>query len=86
MYDLLDIYPIPNGPIITPLMSSLTQNTQSNTTANTNSNSDLISNDKGKLAAEKTSLIDKNSNSTTPLFLLTFEIYNINVHNYMVYS
>ena len=80
------MYPIPNGPIITPLMSSLTQNTQSNTTANTNSNSDLISNDKVKWTVDKTSLIGKNSKSTTPHFLLTFEIYKINEHNYMVDS
>ena len=86
MYDLLKIYPMPNRPIRTPSMSLPTQNTQGNAAANTNSNSDLISNDKGKLAVDKTSLIGKNSKSTTPPFLLTFEIYNINVHNCMVDS
>ena len=79
------MYPIPNGRIITPTMSSLTQNTQGSATANTNYNSDLISHDKGKLTADKTSLIGKNSKSTTAPFLLTFEIYNINVQICMVY-
>ena len=37
-----------------------TQNNQGNETANTNSNSGLISNDKGKLTIDKTSLIGKN--------------------------
>ena len=33
----------PNGPIINPTMSSLTQTTRGITAANSNSNSDLIS-------------------------------------------
>ena len=78
MYDLLQIYPMPNCNIITPSMISLTQSTQGNATSITNSNSDLISKDKGKLVADKTSLISKNSKSTPPPFLLTFEIYNRN--------
>ena len=77
---------MPNGPIITPSMSLITQNTQGNPAANNNSNSDLISKDKEKLVADKTSLVGKNSKSTTPPFLLTFEIYNRNVHNCMVDS
>ena len=81
MYGLLQIYPMPNGPIITPSMSLPTQNTQGNAAANTNSNSDLISNDKCKLTVDNNSLIGKTSKSTTPTFLLTFEIYNRNVHN-----
>ena len=85
MYDVLYIYPMPNGLIITPSMSLPTQNTQGNAIANTNSNSDSIYNDKGKLAVDKTSLIGKNSNSTIP-FLLIFKIYNRNVHNCMVDS
>ena len=52
-------------------MISLDQSTQGNTVANSNSNGHLIANNKGKLAADKTSLIGKNSKSTTP-FLLTF--------------
>ena len=86
MYNLLQIFPMSNGPIITPTMSSDTQNTQNNVAANTNSNSDLISSDKGKSTADKTSLIGKNSKSTTAPFLLTFEIYNRNVHNCTVDS
>ena len=46
----------------------------------------IIFKDKGKLVVDKTSLIGKNSKSTTPPFLLTFEIYNINIHNCMVDS
>ena len=67
-YDLLHIYHMPNGPIITPSMSLPTQNTQSNVATNTNYNSYLISNYKGKSAAGKTSLIGKNSKSTSPPF------------------
>ena len=86
MYDLLHICPMPNGPIITISMSLITQNTQGNPAANNNSNIDLISNNKGKSTADKSSVIGKNSKSITRPFLLTFEIYNRNVHNYMVYS
>ena len=66
MYDLLQIFPMLGGPIITLTMSSITQNTQNNAAANTNSNSDLISNDKGKSTVDKTSLIGKNSSTTPP--------------------
>ena len=80
------MYLMPNGPILNTTMSSLTQTTWGITAANSNSNSDLISKYKGKLVADKTSLIGKNSKSTTPPFPLSFEIYNINVHNYMADS
>ena len=86
MYDILQIDPMSNGPIRSPSMSLTIQNTQVNAVVNTNSNSYLISNDKGKLATDKTSLVGKDSKSTTPPFLLTFEIYNRNVHNCMVGS
>ena len=46
MYDLLQMYLMPNGPILNTTMSSLTQNTRGITSANSNSNSDLISKDK----------------------------------------
>ena len=65
---------MPGGPIITPTMRLVTQNSQNNVVANNNSNSDLISNDKGKSIADKALLIGKSSTSTTPPFLLTFEI------------
>ena len=77
---------MPNGPIITNAMSSVIPNNQNNVPANNNSNNDSIPNGKGKAIAYKTSLIGKNSNSTTPLFLLTFDIFNRNIHNCMVDS
>ena len=76
MYDLLQIYSMPNGPIITLAMSSVIPNNQNNAAANNNSNNDSIPTGKGKAIANKTSLIGKNSKSTTPPFLLTFEIFN----------
>ena len=49
MYDLLQNFPIPSGPIVTPTMSLVTQNRQNNATttnnSNTSSNNELISND-----------------------------------------
>ena len=47
MYDLLQIYPMPNSPIINPTMSSIIPNVKQNIAAN-NSNSDLTLTDKGK--------------------------------------
>ena len=85
MYDLLQIYPMPNSPIINISMSSIIPNAKQNIAAN-NSNSDLTLIDKGKSAADKDSLIGKNSKSTTPSFLLTFDIFNRNVHNCVVDS
>ena len=85
MYDLLQIYPMPNSPIINPATSSIIPNAKQSVAAN-NSNNDLTSTDKGKSLAKKSSLIGKNSKSTTPSFLLTFEIFNRNVHNCMVDS
>ena len=73
MYDLLQIYPMPNSPIINPAMSSIIPNAKQNLAAN-NSNNDLTPTDKGKSVADKASLIGKNSKSTTPPFLLTFNI------------
>ena len=83
MYDLLQIYPMPNSPIINPTMSSIIPNAKQNIAAN-NSNSDLTITDKEKSTADKASLIGKNSKSTTPPFLLTFDIFNRNVHNCIV--
>ena len=85
MYDLLQIYPIPNGPIITPSMSWIIPSVQQNATTN-NSNSDLVINDKGKSTVDKFTFIGNNSKSTTPPFLLTFKIFNGNVYNCMVDS
>ena len=85
MYDLVQIYPMPNSHIINPAMSSIIPNAKQSVAAN-NSNNDLTSTDKGNSAADKASLIGKNSKSTTPPFLLTFEIFNRNVHNCMVDS
>ena len=77
---------MPNGPVITPSMSLVIPNNQNNAAANNNSNNDSIPTRKGKAIANKTSLIGKNSKSTTPPFLLTFDIFNRNVHNFMVNS
>ena len=85
MYDLLQIYPMPNSHVINPTMSSIIPNAKQNVAAS-NSNDDLIETDKGKLTADKASLIGNNSKSTTPPFLLTFNIFNRNVHNCMVDS
>ena len=85
MYDLLQIYPMPNSHVINPAMSSLIPNAKQNVAANS-SNDDSTSTDKGKSTADKASLIGKNSKSTTPPFLHTFDIFNNNVHNCMVDS
>ena len=74
---------MPNSPIINPAMSSIIPNAKQNIAAN-NSNSDLTLTDKGKSTADKSSLIGKNSKSTTPPFLLSFKFFNRNVHNCMV--
>ena len=50
MYDLPQIYPMPNSPIINPAMSSIIPNVKKNIVAN-NSNIDLTLTDKGKSAA-----------------------------------
>jgi len=85
MYDLLQIYPMPNSHVINPAMSSIIPNAKQNVAANS-SNNDSTATEKGKATADKASLIGKNSKSTTPPFLLTFEIFNRNVHNCMVDS
>ena len=77
---------MPNGPIITLVMSPMNTINHNSATANNNLNNDLVPNGKGKVIVDKTSLIGKNSKSTTPSFPLAFEIYNINVHNYMADS
>ena len=73
MYDLLQIYPMPNNHVINLAMSSIIPNAKQNVAANS-SNADPTANEKGKATADKASLIGKNSKSTTPPFLLTFEI------------
>ena len=90
MYDLLQIFPMPGGPIITPIINSVTPNMQNNAVpsisknSNTPLNNELINiNNKGKSIANKNSLIGKSSTSNTP-FILTFNIYNWNVHTCMV--
>lgn len=40
--------------------------------------------DKGKQIVDTTMLISKNSSSNTPPFLLTFDIFNMDAHNWMV--
>ena len=85
MYDILQIYPIPNSHTMNLSMSSIIPNAKQSVVAN-NSNNYLTSTDKGKSTADKASLIGKNSKSTTPPFLLTFEIFNRNAHNFMVDS
>ena len=85
MYDLLQIYPMPNSHIINPAMSSIIPNAKQNVAANS-SNNDSTATEKGKATIGKASLIGKNSKSTTPPFLLTFDIFNRNVHNCMVDS
>ena len=47
MYDLLQIYPMPNSHIINPAVSSIVPNAKQNVVAN-NSNNYLTSTDKGK--------------------------------------
>ena len=59
MYDLLQIYPMPNSPIINPSMSSIIPNSKQNIAPNS-SNSDLTPTDRGKSIADKASLIGKN--------------------------
>ena len=51
---------MPNGPVITPIMSFVIPNNENNASANNNSNNDSIPNGKGKIVADKTSLIGKN--------------------------
>ena len=65
-----------NQPSI-PLVNNLNPST-SKTVVGFNSNI--------KTVTDKYTLIGKNSKSTTPPFLLTFEIFNQNVHNCMVDS
>ena len=59
MYDLLQIYPMPNSHVINPAMSSIIPNAKQSVAAN-NSNNDLTSTDKGKSTVDKASLIGKN--------------------------
>ena len=76
---------MPNSHVINPAVSSIIPNAKQNVATNS-SNNDSTATDKGKETAEKALLIGKNYKSTTPLFLLTFEIFNRNVHNCMVDS
>ena len=85
MYELLQIYPMPNTHVRNLAMSSIIPNAKQNVATN-NSNNDSTTIEKGKATTDKASLIGKNSKSTTPPFLLTFEIFNRNVHNCMVDS
>ena len=76
---------MPNSHVINLAMSSIIPNAKQNVAANSSIN-DLMAAEKRKAMADKASLIGKNSKSTTPPFLLTFEIFNRNVHNCMVDS
>ena len=66
MYDLLQIYPMPNSHVINPAMSSTIPNTKQNVAANS-SKDDSTATDKGKATTDKASLIGKNSKSTTSI-------------------
>ena len=89
MFDLLKIYPIPGGSILSNLTTSSNTNSKRNhpfvpSVNNLNpstSKAVAVSNGNIKTAADKDTLIGKNSKSTTPPFLLMFESFNWNVHN-----
>ena len=94
MFDLLKNYPMIGGSILSNLTTSSNTNSRGNhpsipsvnnldpstskTTVGFNSNI--------KTAADKDTMIGKNSKSTTPPFLQTFEIFSQNVHDCMIDS
>ena len=91
MFDLLKIYPMPGGSILSKLSNQSTTKTKNQPSIPSVNNLDPTTskavvgyNSNIKIAADKDSLIGKNSKSTTPPFLLTFEIFNRNVHNWMI--
>ena len=92
MFDLLKIYPIPRGSILSILATSSNNNFKRNQpSVPTVNNLDPWTskaaagfNDNIKTDADKDTLIGKNSKSTTPPFLLMFEIFNQNVHNWSI--
>ena len=93
MFDLLKIYPMPGGSILSNLSNLSTTKTKNQPSIPSVNNLDPTTsktvvgyNSNVKIAADKDSLIGKNSKSTTPYFLLTFEIFNQNVHNCMIDS
>ena len=94
MFDLLKIYPMPGGSILSSLTtSSNTNSIRNQPSVPTVNNLDPSTskeatgfNDNIKTTTDKDTLIGKKSKSTTPPFLLTFEIFNQNVHNCMIDS
>ena len=91
MFDLLKIYPMPGGSILSNLWTPSTTKTKNQPFVPSVNNLDpstskiaVGSNSNVKTTANKYALIGKNSKSTTPPFLLTFEIFNRNVHNCMI--
>ena len=78
MFDLLKIYPMPGGSILSNLSNPSTTKTKNqsfvpsvNNLDPTTSKTTVGFNSNIKAAADKDSLIGKNSKSTTPPFLLT---------------
>ena len=74
MYDLLQIFPMPGGSIITPTISAVTHNRKNNGAAstsnnsNTSSNGELIdTNDKRKSTTDNNSLIGKFQHLNPPI-------------------
>ena len=94
MFDLLKIYPMPGGSILSNLTTSSNTNSRRNQPSVPSVNNLDPSTSKAaagfngniKTTTDKDTLIGKNSKYTTPSFLITFEIFNQNVHNYMIDS
>ena len=93
MFDLLKIYPMPGGSILSNLSNPSTTKTKNQPSVPSFNNLDpstsktiVGSNSNVKTTADKDALIGKNSKSTTPPFLLMFEIFNRNVDNCMINS
>ena len=93
MFDLLKIYPMPGGSILSNLSNPSTTKIKNQPSVPSVNNLDPSTskttvgcNSNVKTTANKDALIAKNSKSTTPPFLLTFEIFNQNVHNCIIDS
>ena len=93
MFDLLKIYPMPRGSILSnlttpsnPKMKNQLSVPSVNNLDPSTSKMEVGFNSNIKTTADKDTLIGKNSKSTTPPFILMFEIFNQNVHNCMIDS
>ena len=93
MFDLLKIYPMPGGSILSNLTTSSNTKMKNQPSIPSVNNLDPSTskttvgfNSNIKTVTDKDTLIGKKSKSTTPPLLLTFEIFNRNVHNCMINS